>query len=120
MARPVPHWLDDVQQARYAEFKEFVSSNVEPFADDWEREQTLSKAALSQLAASGWLGATLPVQYGGKGWDAVTFGLLNEAFGKGSPSLTERADRAGDARDGHRALGHAGAEIEVASPAGER
>ncbi|HEX4267541.1 MAG TPA: acyl-CoA dehydrogenase family protein [Steroidobacteraceae bacterium] len=84
----MPHWLDDAQQARYAEFKEFVRSNVEPFADDWEREQTLSKAALTQLAASGWLGATLPVQHGGKGWDAVTFGLLNEAFGKGSPSLT--------------------------------
>jgi glutaryl-CoA dehydrogenase (non-decarboxylating) len=88
MTRPVPHWLDDAQQTRYAEFKEFVSSNVEPFAADWEREQTLSKKVLSQLAATGWLGATLPVQYGGKGWDAVTFGLLNEAFGKGSPSVT--------------------------------
>ncbi|HEY1892833.1 MAG TPA: acyl-CoA dehydrogenase family protein [Steroidobacteraceae bacterium] len=88
MARPVPHWLDDAQQARYAEFKEYVSSNVEPFADDWEREQALSKKALSQLAASGYLGASLPVEYGGKGWDIVTFGLLNEAFGRGSPSLT--------------------------------
>lgn len=88
MARPVPHWLDEAQQARYAEFKEYVSSNVEPFADDWEREQALSKTALAQLAASGYLGASLPVQYGGKGWDIVTFGLLNEAFGRGSPSLT--------------------------------
>ena len=88
MSRPVPHWLDDAQQSRYAEFKEFVRSKVEPFAADWEREQTLSKAVLSQLAATGWLGATLPVQYGGKGWDAVTFGLLNEAFGRGSPSIT--------------------------------
>lgn len=88
MARPVPHWLDEAQQSRYAEFKEFVRSNVEPFAADWEREQTLSKTVLSQLAATGWLGATLPVQYGGRGWDAVTFGLLNEAFGRGSPSIT--------------------------------
>lgn len=88
MARQLPHWLDDAQQDRYAQFKEFVRSKVEPFAAEWEREQTLSKAALSQLAASGWLGATLPVEYGGKGWDVVTFGLLNEAFGKGSPSLT--------------------------------
>ncbi|HEV7138321.1 MAG TPA: acyl-CoA dehydrogenase family protein [Steroidobacteraceae bacterium] len=88
MARPVPHWLDEAQQARYAQFKEYVSANVEPFADEWEREQALSKAALSQLAASGYLGASLPVEYGGKGWDIVTFGLLNEAFGRGSPSLT--------------------------------
>jgi alkylation response protein AidB-like acyl-CoA dehydrogenase len=88
MARPLPHWLNDAQQLRYAEFKEFVRSNVEPFADDWEREQRLSPEALSQLAASGYLGASLPVAYGGKGWDIVTFGLLNEAFGRGSPSLT--------------------------------
>jgi len=88
MTRPVPHWLDDAQQSRYAQFKEFVRANVEPFAADWERDQALSKKVLSQLAATGWLGATVPVQYGGKGWDAVTFGLLNEAFGKGSPSVT--------------------------------
>jgi alkylation response protein AidB-like acyl-CoA dehydrogenase len=88
MTRLVPHWLDDAQRSRYAEFKEFVRANVQPFAADWEREQALSKTVLSQLAATGWLGATLPVQYGGKGWDAVTFGLLNEAFGRGSPSIT--------------------------------
>ena len=88
MARPVPHWLDDTQQTRYAEFKEFVGSNVEPFADDWEREQALPQQALTQLAASGYLGATLPREHGGKGWDTVTYGLLNEAFGRGSPSLT--------------------------------
>ena len=88
MARPVPHWLSEEQQTRYAAFKQYVSSNVEPFADDWEREQALSQEALTQLAASGYLGATLPVEYGGKGWDVVTFGLLNEAFGRGSPSLT--------------------------------
>jgi glutaryl-CoA dehydrogenase (non-decarboxylating) len=88
MTRPVPHWLSDAQQTRYAEFKEYVRTHVEPFADDWEREQRLSREAVSQLAATGWLGATLPVEHGGKGWDAVTFGLLNEAFGRGSPSLT--------------------------------
>jgi len=88
MTRPVPHWLSDAQQARYAEFKEFVRFHVEPCADDWEREQTLPRETLAQLAATGWLGATLPVECGGKGWDVVTFGLLNEAFGRGSPSLT--------------------------------
>ena len=88
MARPVPHWLSEAQQARYATFKEYVSSKVEPFADDWEREQALPREALAQLAGSGYLGATLPAEYGGQGWDVVSFGLLNEAFGRGSPSLT--------------------------------
>ena len=40
------------------------------------------------LAKSGYLGCSLPPHYGGQGWDIVTFGLLNEAFGRGSSSLT--------------------------------
>jgi alkylation response protein AidB-like acyl-CoA dehydrogenase len=40
------------------------------------------------MAKAGYLGATLPDDYGGRAWDVVTFGLLNEAFGRGSSSLT--------------------------------
>src|SRR5213075_625735 len=36
----------------------------------------------------GYLGCGLPHEYGGQGSDAVTFGLLNEAFGRGSSALT--------------------------------
>jgi len=31
----------------------------------------------------------LPPEYDGQGWDVVTFGLLNEALGRGSPALTD-------------------------------
>ena len=88
MSRYLPHWLDDVHRTRYAEFQDFVRSNVEPFAADWEREQALPQMALLQIAATGYLGASLPREHGGRAWDIVTFGLLNEAFGRGSPSLT--------------------------------
>jgi len=40
------------------------------------------------LAKEGYLGCSLPDECGGMGWDVVTFGLLNEAFGKGSSALT--------------------------------
>ena len=43
---------------------------------------------ISMLAKSGYLGCSLPPHYGGQGWDIVTFGLLNEALGRGSSSLT--------------------------------
>ncbi len=80
--------LTQPQRDRYEEFKSYVAEHVEPFAGEWDREQRLPAPALSRLAQSGYLGSTLPPDYGGRGWDVVTFGLLNEAFGKGSPALT--------------------------------
>ena len=81
-------WLTEAQQARYAEFKRFVAENVEPFAEDWERNQQLPSELISRMGAAGFLGCSLSREYGGQGWDAVTFGLLNEAFGRASSSLT--------------------------------
>ena len=80
--------LTEAQLERYAQFKRFVAASVEPGADDWEREQRLPAAIVAAMAEAGYLGATLPAEYGGRGWDVVTFGLLNEAFGRGSSSLT--------------------------------
>jgi len=82
------HLLTEEQVARHEEFKAFVALNVAPFAEQWDREQSIPDSALSLLAQEGYLGCSLPADSGGKGWDVVTFGLLNEAFGKGSSALT--------------------------------
>ena len=82
------HLLTDQQKAKHAEFKNFVALNVEPFADAWDREQRIPDHVISMLAGAGYLGPALPPGYGGQGWDVVTFGLLNEALGRGSSSLT--------------------------------
>lgn len=80
--------LTEQQKARLRNFKTFVNENVEPLAEEWDREQKIPASVISMLAKSGYLGCILPPQYGGQGWDTVTFGLLNEAFGRWSPSLT--------------------------------
>jgi len=82
------HLLTDEQKAKHTEFKNFVSLNVEPFANEWDREERIPDPVISMLAKSGCLGCSLPKKYGGQGWDIVTFGLLNEALGRGSSSLT--------------------------------
>ncbi len=82
------HLLTEEQKARHKKFKAFVKENVEPFAETWDREQKIPESAISMLAKAGYFGCSLPPQYGGQGWDAVTFGLLNEALGRGSSSLT--------------------------------
>jgi alkylation response protein AidB-like acyl-CoA dehydrogenase len=81
--------LTAVQKKRYLEFKEFVASEVDPFAECWDREQGFPASIISSMGKAGYLGSTLPFQYGGRGWDLVTFGLLNEAFGHGSAALTD-------------------------------
>src|SRR6266446_8960616 len=80
--------LTEQQKARHRNFKAFVNQNFEPFAEEWDREQKIPESVISTLAKSGYLGCSLPLQYGGQGWDTVTFGLLNEALGRGSSSLT--------------------------------
>ena len=69
--------LDSEQKKRYQEFKEFVAAQVEPFAERWDREQRIPDHVISMLARSGYLGSSLPPEYGGQGWDIVTFGLLH-------------------------------------------
>ncbi|MFY9908191.1 MAG: acyl-CoA dehydrogenase family protein [Candidatus Sulfotelmatobacter sp.] len=80
--------LTEEQKTSHENFKAFVRGNVEPFAEEWDREEKIPHSAISMLAKSGYLGCNLPSQYGGRGWDTVTFGLLNEALGRGSSSLT--------------------------------
>src|SRR5580765_3841003 len=82
------HLLTDQQEIRHKNFKAFVTLNVEPVAEQWDREQRIPDSVISLLAKSGYLGCSLPPHYGGQGWDTVTFGLLNEALGRGSSALT--------------------------------
>lgn len=80
--------LSEEQRARYQDFKSFVSQHVEPWALQWDRKEALPDSIIHRIASEGYLEAICPVAFGGKGWDAVTYGLLNEAFGKGSSALT--------------------------------
>jgi len=75
-------FLTEEQRQRYAEFQEFAAANVAPFAGEWDRAQEIPESAVSQLSRAGYLGASTPSEYGGRGWDVVTFGLLNEALGR--------------------------------------
>src|SRR5260370_5715865 len=86
-ASAMQYLLTEEQKARHENFKTFVNQNVEPFAEEWDREQKVPESVIGMLAKLGYLGGSLPIQHGGQGWDTVTFGLLNEALGRGSSSL---------------------------------
>jgi alkylation response protein AidB-like acyl-CoA dehydrogenase len=81
------HLLTDAQRGKHDEFMAFVAAEVQPFAERWDQEQALPASIVAALGTRGYLGATLPREFGGQAWDVVTFGVLNEALGKGSSAL---------------------------------
>src|SRR3954465_1550001 len=82
------HLLTDAHKSKHEEFKSFVRLSVEPLAGEWDREQKLPDSVISEVAKRGYLGCSLPAEFGGQSCDTVTFGLLNEALGRGSSALT--------------------------------
>ena len=79
--------LTTEQKDHYRRFCTFVKEEVAPFDITWDREQGVPRAVMTKCGQAGFVGGIIPKEYGGGGWDAVTFGLLNEAFGAASASL---------------------------------
>ncbi len=80
--------LAQEQIEQYEQFSHFARQKVVHQAAIWEREEAIPHTMVEECAAAGYLGATIPQAYGGMGWGAVTYGLLNEAIGGASVSLT--------------------------------
>ena len=81
--------LSEDQESKYRAFKEFASLNVEPCAEAWDRDELIPRPLITRMGELGLLGVTIPRRYGGQGASTVTFGLLNEAIGRGSSALTD-------------------------------
>jgi alkylation response protein AidB-like acyl-CoA dehydrogenase len=79
--------IEGNHKEKYLEFREFASKKVELQANQWDIQQEVPRDIISICAEAGFLGCSLPPQYGGKGWDFMTFGLLNEAINRSSVSL---------------------------------
>ncbi|MDB4949106.1 MAG: acyl-CoA dehydrogenase domain protein [Gemmatimonadetes bacterium] len=75
------------QEAARREFAAFVDAHVAPFAGEWDRAAATPPEVVRRVAGTGWLGALLPREVGGRGMDWATFGLLNEELGRGCSSI---------------------------------
>jgi len=79
--------LTGEQKALYKEFREFVKEHVGPNAADWDKRRGVPREVIDRCSKAGYVGGIIPKEFGGGGWDTVTFGLLNEAMGSASSSL---------------------------------
>jgi alkylation response protein AidB-like acyl-CoA dehydrogenase len=79
--------LTEAQRTSHAEFRAFADEYLAPAANDFDRQERIPRDLIADLGKQGYLGAIAPVDYGGGGVDAITWGLLCEAIGRVSGSL---------------------------------
>ncbi|HEU5230961.1 MAG TPA: acyl-CoA dehydrogenase family protein [Ktedonobacteraceae bacterium] len=79
--------LTPQQRESQERFRTFVQAEIQPHADRYDREERVPREIIQRLAHIGYLGAIVPREYGGSEMDMITFGLLNEALGRGCSSL---------------------------------
>jgi len=79
--------LTEDHKTRYHGFCEFVREHVAPHAAEWDKNQAVPREVIDLCSKAGFVGGIIPKEFGGGGWDAVTFGLFNEAVGAASSSL---------------------------------
>ncbi|GAA2840767.1 acyl-CoA dehydrogenase family protein [Kitasatospora paracochleata] len=66
---------------------DFVDREIVPYAAEWDRAESVDLAVVRKLAKVGFLGLTLPEEYGGSGGDHLAYCLVLEELGRGDSSV---------------------------------
>jgi glutaryl-CoA dehydrogenase (non-decarboxylating) len=67
--------------------REFAAREVIPVIGEWDRKQQMNPAFLPRMAELGILGISIPVRYGGQGFDYITLGLACEELERADTTL---------------------------------
>ncbi|MGN8069353.1 acyl-CoA dehydrogenase family protein [Mucilaginibacter sp. 22184] len=78
--------LTAIQKELKAEFKAFVDKELLHQANEYDKQGFIPQELIQKLGASGYLGATIPAQFGGRGIDQISYGILNEEIGRACSS----------------------------------
>jgi hypothetical protein len=79
--------LTDEQQLIKETARAFTDNEIVPRARDNDRNAHFDTELVAQIAAQGYLGAIVPLQYGGAGLDYLSYGLIVEEIGRGDSSM---------------------------------
>jgi alkylation response protein AidB-like acyl-CoA dehydrogenase len=66
---------------------DFVEREVVPYARDWDRAESVDPGIVAKMGRLGFLGATIPEEYGGTPCDHTTYCLLLEELGRGDSAI---------------------------------
>ncbi|MFD4373034.1 acyl-CoA dehydrogenase family protein [Streptomyces sp. NPDC058486] len=67
--------------------EDFVAREVTPHAVAWDRAEEVDRGIVKKLGAVGFLGLTIPEEYGGSGGDHLAYCLVTEELGRGDSSV---------------------------------
>ncbi|MFE5243649.1 MULTISPECIES: acyl-CoA dehydrogenase family protein [unclassified Streptomyces] len=79
--------LSEEQDAVRQLAEDFVAREITPHVVEWERAESVDKSIVKKLGALGFLGLTIPEEYGGSGGDHLAYCLVTEELGRGDSSV---------------------------------
>ncbi|MCX2182560.1 acyl-CoA dehydrogenase family protein [Streptomyces sp. SKN60] len=79
--------LSEEQEAVRRLAEDFVAREVAPHAVAWDRAEEVDRGIVKKLGAVGFLGLTVPEEYGGSGGDHLAYCLVTEELGRGDSSV---------------------------------
>ena len=68
-------------------FRAFVAAEIAPHAGRWDREEAVPPHVIGRLRELTLLGSNVAPEFGGRGRDMITYGLLTEEIAKGCSSV---------------------------------
>jgi butyryl-CoA dehydrogenase len=68
--------------------RNFAQRRLAPFSAEWERNSSFPREALKEMGALGFLGMTVPVEWGGAGTDYVAYALSLEEIAAGDGAVS--------------------------------
>ncbi|MER6117503.1 acyl-CoA dehydrogenase [Streptomyces sp. A0642] len=79
--------LSEEQEAVRRLAKDFVARDIAPHVVEWDRAESVDKSIVKKLGSLGFLGLTVPEEYGGSGGDHLAYCLVTEELGRGDSSV---------------------------------
>ncbi|MQS15190.1 acyl-CoA dehydrogenase [Streptomyces kaniharaensis] len=65
----------------------FADREIAPHAAEWDRAESVDRAIVGKLGRLGFLGLTIPEEYGGSGGDHLAYCLVLEELGRGDSAV---------------------------------
>ncbi|ROQ62621.1 alkylation response protein AidB-like acyl-CoA dehydrogenase [Streptomyces sp. 840.1] len=79
--------LSEEQEAVRQLAEDFVARDIAPHVVEWDRAENVDKSIVKKLGSLGFLGLTVPEEYGGSGGDHLAYCLVTEELGRGDSSV---------------------------------
>ncbi|MCX5197661.1 acyl-CoA dehydrogenase family protein [Streptomyces sp. NBC_00249] len=79
--------LSEEQDAVRRLARAFTEREIAPYAAEWDRAESVDRAIVKKLGDLGFLGLTVPEEYGGSGGDHLSYVLVTEELGRGDSAV---------------------------------